>query len=368
MKKICIVIIALLSSILYTHAQLYVDGYTSLNTLTIHNEYDFFGNIGIGYNNKKFKIGVEFGLNAGIPYKNQNIPVTGSVTFGEYVEGETYNTNKISPKRTISINGNIYSNNNILTFNQFVFGINAEWFIIRTFTNKIKWFDIGIFSGIGLGYYHTNYSVKYFQPYIKAGIELDFNIKDATIFLNGDIRYFSALNNVENQTIEYHSYIQQCVGVGIRYTIPINTKSQSSNSINRINNDNKEPIIIYNTINANCNANNETDSIIKIVMLPTTIFFANNRYDIRKTEFDKLDKAADYIKTTNSHVKLIGMASNIGSNKHNKKLSLNRCISVMQYLIDCGVPYNNIEIEPTGDNNAEFKEEPLDRCVIIKFK
>lgn len=370
MKKIYIIIIILLTSILGANAQLYIDGYTSLNTLTIHNEYNFFGNLGFGYNNKKIKIGVEFGLNAGIPYKKQVIPGTGSVTFIDYVEGETYNTSKGSSKKIISVNGNIYSNKGILTFDQFIFGINTEWFIIRTFTEKLKWFDIGVFSGIGFGYYHTYYSVKYFQPYMKVGLELDFNIKNITFFINGDIRYFSALNNIEKQSTEYHSYIQQCIGFGIRYTIPIIAKSKKEKDYSDKAN------IINNIIINNCNNEKQLDTVVindtilinNEIMLPTTIFFANDKYNIKKTEYHKLNKAINYINSHNSKVKLIGMASNAGTCEYNKELSLNRCLSVLKYLVKHGVPNKNIEIEPIGKMEAEKYEDALDRCVIIIFE
>ena len=353
------VIFTLLLTPIYAHAQIYIEGYGGVNTFTLPYGYNFTGNVGFGYNNKKVKIGVEAGLGTGIGYKYSDDPSggVGGVSFSDYVDGESYNS---TPKKVITNSGNLYPTikNNMIFANQFNFGVNSEWFIINTFTDKSKWLDIGIFSGIGFAHHHAADS-SFFQPYVKAGLELNFNVKDVTFLINGDIRYFVALKGINNQTNPYHSYIQQTVNVGLRYTIPIvsgehehGQKTGANNNIISVN--------VYNTC--------KQDTVTKMIPLPTTILFANDRYDIRKTEIGKLESAVEHMKDYDLHVELIGMASSVGRHNHNQVLSLQRCQSIRDYLIEHGIEEEKIKINPLGDTNSEIKEEALDRCVIMVFE
>ena len=363
-------IFTLLLATLHTNAQqLYVEGYGGVNTFTLSYSYNFTGNIGLGYTNRKIKIGVELGLGTGVPYKKPDIDPSGEggVTFSDYTNDSYYSTT--NQKKIVTYSGNLYpqSNSKLIFSNQLLFGLNSQWHIIKTFTANCPHFDIGIFSGIGFGYYHTTYNTKIMQPYMKAGIELNFNAKDFTFIINADIRYFAALNGINYQTNEYHSYIQQTVNAGIRYNIPLTTSTRG-NSSNK-NNNNAQPIQITNNIITNCgDSNNSNDTVTNTIMLPVTILFANDRYDIRKTEYDKLNNAANYIKQYNLKAQIIGMASNVGTHKHNQTLSFKRCQAVYNYLVNNDVFPNQLEIIPLGDNNSEPIEEPLDRCVIIKFE
>ena len=355
----------MLLSFTYTNAQVYVEGYGGINTLTIKNDYNFTGNFGIGYNNKNVRIGVEIGLSNGLQYTEKPDGGDGKgITFGEYVEGGNYGSTAPSRQQiSINPNGTIVdnSNNKTITGKQLTFGTKAEWFIIRTFTDKLDWFDVGIFSGVGFGYYHSDYTVKYVQPYAKAGLSLNFNVKDVSFFAEGDVRYFSALNGKDKSTDLYHSYIQQCVGVGIRYTIPIKEgKSEIEPNINIL-------------INNNC-CESHPDTIREVIrdtvvtMLPTSIFFLNDSYIIRKTEYRKLDKVICFVKENGTQIKLIGMASKVGNAKHNQDLSLKRCNAVKDYLVNGGIEPCLIDIDAVGDSKSEVYEEATDRCVIIVFE
>ena len=344
------------------NAQIYIEGYGGVNTLTLPKAYNFTGNIGFGYNNRKIKIGIEAGLGTGIGYKYSEDPSggIGGVSFSDYVEGETYNSTS-TPKKSISNSGNIYPTitNKMIFANQFSFGLSTEWFIINSFTNKSPLFDIGLISGIGFSHHHVS-DTSIYQPYVKAGLELNFNIKNVTFLLNGDIRYFVALNGVDNQTNAYHSYIQQTINVGVRYTIPV--------VHNRVRGEDRG-----NNLSSACVYNyyitkQDTTVISKVVPLPTTILFANNRYDIRDIEIRKLESAIKYIKDYNLNVEIIGMASNIGKHDYNEILSQKRCQSVQNYLISHGVGAEKIKINALGDSRSEIIEEDLDRCVLIVFE
>lgn len=367
-KKI-LLIISLLAFTYPVNAQFYVEGYGGVNTMTLKNDYNFTGNFGLGYNNKNIRIGVELGLSNGVSYTDKHDGGDGKgITFGDYEEGGTYGSAPSRQKILINPNGTIveaYDNkNNLIIAKQLTFGAKAEWFIIKTFTDKVEWFDVGIFSGVGFGYYHSNYTVKYYQPYAKAGLSLNFNVKNVSFFAEGDVRYFSALNGKDKVTDIYRSYIQQCVGVGIRYTIPIKgNKPDVEPNVNIV-------------INNNCQACPDTvkevirDTIFekKIVMLPTSIFFLNDSYTIRKMEHRKLDKVIEFVKENDTRIKLIGMASKIGSTKHNQELSVNRCNAVKEYLINGGVKSCLIDTKPMGDTESEKYEEATDRCVVIVFE
>jgi outer membrane protein OmpA-like peptidoglycan-associated protein len=345
----------------------YVEGYGGVNTLTLKYDYNLAGQFGIGYNDRKIKIGAEIGISNGMPYIENQDGKGNGITFGDYTEGGNYNSEGSVKRISVAPSGNIYSTSTIkkkvVTANQLTFGANFEWFIIKTFTDKVDWFDVGLFSGIGLGYYHSDYNVKYLQPYAKAGLSLNFNVNNVSFLIKSDVRYFSALNGKDKNTDIYHCYLQQCVGVGVRYTIPIKSNKCDKSTVNVI-------------VNNNCQERVDTikdiirDTIIdsKIKMLPASIFFLNDSYFIRKTEYRKLNETIQFIKENASHVKLIGMASKVGDSKHNQELSLNRCNAVKDYLINGGLNPDSIDIEPLGDTKSERYEEATDRCVVIVFE
>ena len=347
---ILLFIFTLLTSNVYS--QLYIEGVGGVNSLTLNTGHNFVGAVGIGYTNSKVKIGIETGISTGIPYKiNTDPSSSGGVSFSDYVDGNDYST---QPKKIITNSGNLYSSSLIVKANQFTFGVNTQWFIIHTFTDKCKWFDISLLSGAGFGLYHDEYSTKYFQPYIKAGLEFDFLVKPVTFFIQTDIRYFAALNGINYQTNSYHSYIQQCNAIGIRYNIEFEKRTDKKQ---------EQPISIH--MHSCCNEN-QIDTIE--IPMPITILFANDRYDIRTIEYVKLNSAIQYIKQYQLHVKVVGMASNIGTHNHNQKLSVNRCNTVKNYLIENGVSENLIEIQALGDSKSEVQQQELDRCVILTFE
>jgi outer membrane protein OmpA-like peptidoglycan-associated protein len=112
------------------------------------------------------------------------------------------------------------------------------------------------------------------------------------------------------------------------------------------------------------------DTIVdtKVKMLPASIFFLNDSYFIRKTEYRKLNETIQFVKENASRVKLIGMASKVGGSEHNQELSINRCNAVKDYLVNGGIRSDLIDIEPVGDTKSESYEEATDRCVVIIFE
>jgi OOP family OmpA-OmpF porin len=93
-----------------------------------------------------------------------------------------------------------------------------------------------------------------------------------------------------------------------------------------------------------------------------------------KPEFYKLlDQLAGRLKKTGEKVELDGYTCDLGTELHNKKLSLKRSESVREYLRDKGVPQKNITIKGFGDAspyapNKDEKHRRLNRRVEIEIK
>lgn len=108
-----------------------------------------------------------------------------------------------------------------------------------------------------------------------------------------------------------------------------------------------------------------TSSITEINQNFEGIEFALNSDVIRPKSFDKLDRAADLIKTLDNTKQylVIGATDTRGSDAYNLKLSQKRANAVVKYLNDRGVPMNLLIPEGRGEKDLKYPEcEPATVC------
>lgn len=95
------------------------------------------------------------------------------------------------------------------------------------------------------------------------------------------------------------------------------------------------------------------------------IEFELNSDKIRPVSFDRLNKAADIIKTLNSNDRflVIGATDTRGSAKYNLALSQRRAKAVVKYLVDRGVSTSMLIAEGRGKNDLKYPEcDPATKC------
>ena len=95
------------------------------------------------------------------------------------------------------------------------------------------------------------------------------------------------------------------------------------------------------------------------------IEFELNSDKIRTQSFDKLNHAADVIKTLdqNSQFLVIGATDTRGSEAYNKDLSQRRANAVVQYLTSKGVNSGMLIAEGHGESDLKYPEcEPATKC------
>lgn len=108
-----------------------------------------------------------------------------------------------------------------------------------------------------------------------------------------------------------------------------------------------------------------TSSITEINQNFEGIEFALNSDVIRPKSFDKLDKAADLIKTLDNTKQylVIGATDTRGSDVYNLRLSQKRANAVVKYLNDKGVSLNLLIPEGRGEKDLKYPEcEPATAC------
>ncbi len=95
------------------------------------------------------------------------------------------------------------------------------------------------------------------------------------------------------------------------------------------------------------------------------IEFALNKDVIRPQSFDKLNHAADVIKTLNPNDKflVVGATDTRGSETYNLNLSQKRAEAVVKYLVGRGVPASMLIAEGRGEKDLKYPEcEPATNC------
>jgi len=93
--------------------------------------------------------------------------------------------------------------------------------------------------------------------------------------------------------------------------------------------------------------------------------FAFNSSELNPKYVGRLAEAIYLLRKNPSyHLRITGHADEIGKNKHNQKLSLERAMMVSRYIQILGFPKNKIQLTAVGANNPLFKgTEPHNRLV-----
>lgn len=102
------------------------------------------------------------------------------------------------------------------------------------------------------------------------------------------------------------------------------------------------------------------------------IFFEFNSYELLAVSNFELDKLYDILESNkNIKIDICGHTDNIGSERYNKKLSLQRAETVYKYLLDKGILANRMKFKgfgttsPVADNTTEEGREKNRRVEII---
>lgn len=84
-------------------------------------------------------------------------------------------------------------------------------------------------------------------------------------------------------------------------------------------------------------------------------YFAFNHYSLGKTAIPPLHELAEYLKDHRSlSILIAGHTDNIGDREFNQKLSMNRALSIKQYLLSEGITEGRIECKAYGELNPKF--------------
>ena len=108
------------------------------------------------------------------------------------------------------------------------------------------------------------------------------------------------------------------------------------------------------------------DTITEIVSFPLSIFFHRDKHELMSGR-DKvnLQEIADVVKEKGWTVHLRGSCdSATATAEYNAKLAQRRCNTIMNILIEMGVPEELIELEPVG-GVKELDPTEYDRRVLI---
>ncbi len=103
------------------------------------------------------------------------------------------------------------------------------------------------------------------------------------------------------------------------------------------------------------------------------LFFDTDSYQLKSESYYELDRWANFIKENNLKVDIEGYTDNAGSPEHNKTLSFQRAGAAQTYLINKGVPKENISVAAFGDqkpvsSNDTEAGKARNRRIEIRFK
>ncbi len=85
-----------------------------------------------------------------------------------------------------------------------------------------------------------------------------------------------------------------------------------------------------------------------ICAIDDAINFQFSKSEIDPDSYDYLNRLAQVLKRTNSKVKITGHTDNVGSAEFNLNLSKERALSVLEYLVEQGVPRANLSYDYLG--------------------
>lgn len=120
-------------------------------------------------------------------------------------------------------------------------------------------------------------------------------------------------------------------------------------------------------------ANGESVEGKTICAIDDDILFDFGKANIKPASYDYLDRLAETLIRTNSHIVVKGHTDNVGSDEANLALSKNRAESVANYLRKKGVPSSKLSTEyygmtkPIADNNSE-EGRAMNRRVEFEIK
>ncbi len=85
-----------------------------------------------------------------------------------------------------------------------------------------------------------------------------------------------------------------------------------------------------------------------ICAIDDAINFDFSKSDIEPESYDYLNRLAEVLKRTRSKVRITGHTDNMGSDEYNLNLSKERALSVLNYLVEQGVPRTNLSYDYLG--------------------
>ena len=85
-----------------------------------------------------------------------------------------------------------------------------------------------------------------------------------------------------------------------------------------------------------------------ICAIDDAINFDFSKSDIEPESYDYLNRLAEVLKRTRSKVRITGHTDNMGSDEYNRNLSKERALSVLNYLVEQGVPRANLSYDYLG--------------------
>ena len=268
--------------------------------------------------------------------------------------------------------------------------------LMRGHYNANSFFDFIPFIGLGeIHAFSNNLTTPRFDHFVvKVGFRMNFNIKSLAVFLE-------AQGNMT--TKEFDGYAGDNfgdgianLGLGLQYTFNKGFSGSiaqlTADEIDRLNkkiNDNRYMIENHQDIlekqqnlldrlqkccddNKSTNTNTKsvaTSTYIGNVTLPEYIRFTLDSYKIDPTEQRKIVEVANYLKTTNSSILVVGYADkNTGNPRYNLGLSQRREEAVSNELRRLGISPDRIEIDWKGDKEQPFVPNDWNRVVILVEK
>jgi outer membrane protein OmpA-like peptidoglycan-associated protein len=111
----------------------------------------------------------------------------------------------------------------------------------------------------------------------------------------------------------------------------------------------------------------------KVGLVINNVFFDYNSFELKPESFPELDRLAEFIKSnTSMEIEISGHTDNIGSDEFNKKLSLKRAESVLNYLVSKGIKKNLMSVKGYGATiplvpNTNDENRSKNRRVEIKY-
>ena len=243
-------------------------------------------------------------------------------------------------------------------------------------------FDLAVFGGLGANYALDNGSTtpKFYWLAARTGVRANFNLTEKLGIYVEPVVYFTdgEFDGYKGTTI---GDLYTNLSFGVQYAF--NKKVSSFEKItvdeldrlNRRVNENRDLIENHQDIldrhqrliDKLSNAQAEKPVTVIHNSLPGYIRFALNSHHIEKSEYSKLQDAADFLKSKpGSKLLLIGYADKLtGGPTYNYILSKKRVETIKKELLRLGVSNSSLSIEWKGDKEQPFTTNEWNRVVIM---